>query len=337
MRVSAAARRGTALMAAAALVGGAMLALAPVAAAQPASVNQVAYTCESDNEIINTSLGGPQRFLVNARTTLPDAVQSGDTIPATAAELDLILPPALVTRIREKMEVTTVGGAATSTVLLQGVAAGGKLVDTLEPQVRGLSSPMVPVPASGQLLIPAKGTVDQITVPDFPEGSNGLIYVQMPKVFTLNAKLNPPVIGAISETELTCTRNEDTAAARVIGTIPVGEGCEQTDCPLPRTGGTPGGGGNGGGDDGGAGGGGGAGQDPPVINPPANAPGNDSGGSGGSGGSGSGDGDPGVAPYTTTALPATGSPVGVGLIALLGIAAAGRLALAVRTRRRAKA
>ena len=134
--------------------------------------------------------GQTYRFLVNARTTLPDSVQSGDTIPATAAELDLILPATLVSRIRDVMEVTKVGGAATSTVLLQGVAPGGKLVDTLEPQVRGLSSPMVAVPASGQLLIPAKGTVDEITVPDFPEGSSGRIYVQMPKVFTLDAKLD---------------------------------------------------------------------------------------------------------------------------------------------------
>ncbi|MGH1563652.1 DUF6801 domain-containing protein [Mumia sp. DW29H23] len=335
MRVSAAAaRRGLGLVATAGLVSGGMLVLAPVAAAeQSAEINQVGYTCESDNAIINTSLGGPQQFLVNARTTLPDSVQPGETIAQTAAELDLILPAKLVDRIRDVMEVTKVGGAATSTVLLQGVAPGGEVVGTLEPQVRGLSSPMVAVPASGQLLIPAAGTVDEVVVPDLPEGSSGLIYVQMPKTFTLQAKLDPPVLGAISETELTCERNKDTADARVIGTIPVGDGCEESECPLPTAGGTPGGGGSNNG-----GGGSTGGEDPPVIDPPtANA----TDGSGGSGSGGSGDDDDDddsdVAPYTTTALPATGSPVGVGLIALLGVAAAGRIALAVRTRRRAKA
>ncbi|QMW65794.1 hypothetical protein H4N58_16715 [Mumia sp. ZJ1417] len=321
-------------MAAAGLVvGGMQVGLAPVAgAAQSVSLNQVGYTCESDNEIINTSLGGPQQFLVNARTSLPDTVVAGDAIAETPAELDLILPAKLVTRIRDIMLVTKVGGGATSTVLLQGVVPGGDVAATLEPQVRGLSSPMVPVPASGSLLIPAKGTVDAVTVPELPDGvTGGLIYVQMPKTFKIQAKLDPPVLGAIAETELNCVRNLDTRAARVIGTIPVGDGCEESECPLPTVGGSPGGG-----DGDGNGGGGGGGEDPPVIDPPKNTDSTSPGGNGGSDDDDDDDDDGGVAPYTTTSLPATGSPVGVGLVGLLGLVAAARIALAVRTRRRAK-
>ncbi|KHL16340.1 hypothetical protein CLV56_2541 [Mumia flava] len=342
MSLSAHIRRGLGLTAAAGLaVAGLQVSVAAPASAAAASINQVSYTCTAEHFAVDAAMGGPREFLVNARTTLPDTVASGDTIPQTRAELDLVMPAPLVDRVRDDMEVDRVAGTASSTVFIQGVAVGGEVVGELQPQVVGLESDWTTLPNSGSHTIPAAGTVEAITVPDLPDG-NGLIYVQMPKRFVLDALLDPPVLGTVGTPSvpavLNCVRNSDEPADRIIGTIAVGEGCTQIECPLGEEPDDGGNGGNGGGGDNGGNGGGGSDEEPPYdpYNPedPNNPEGADysNDGDGGSGGDSSD-----VASYTTTALPATGSPLGLGLIAVLAAAVVGRVALGIRNRRRSKA
>ena len=347
MRVSAAVRRGIGFTATATLAaGGVLVVAAPVASAAQASISNVGYTCKADNVLIDQTIGGPQQFKVDASAPLPDTLTSGATIPVTSTNIDLILPPELVKNIRERMQVTRVAGTASSKVVIQGVSKeSGALVEELTPDVIGLRSGGVNVPASGSVKIEATGTVEAINVPEFPAG-DGLVYVSLPATFTLNALLDPPVLNQGTEAnpaKITCKRNENSRASRVIGTIPVGNGCSETECPLPAEGSAsnPGGGDGGGNGGGGNNGGGGSGEDPSAPGTNTNSPdGNGGNGNGGNGNGGNGNGNggdgSGVAPTATTSLPATGSPIGLGLIALLGLAAAGRLALAVRTRRRAK-
>lgn len=332
MRISdAVVRRGSALLVTTALASaGAQVVLAPAASAADARVERVGYTCQATNSIIDASLQGPQQFYVTAQTTLPDSVASGDTVPETRAELTLFLPVKLVNRLMDAMKVTDVKGSSTSDVVIEGVAPGGEVVDTMNVPVNDLLAPdWVPLTHGKEVPIPVAGTVEPIKVPELPDG-NGLIYVEMPPSFVLHSEMQPPVLGSIDKADLNCKRDKFTRDARVIGTIAVGDGCDESECPLPNAGAgvtDPGDGGDGGGSTGG--------EDPPVIDPPANAPGdNGSGGSGGNGsGDGSGGGDSDTSPYTTTELPSTGSPVGLGLIGLLALVAVGRLALVVRNRR----
>ncbi|WP_370616263.1 DUF6801 domain-containing protein [Mumia qirimensis] len=333
MRVSAAAaRRGSGLVATAGLIaGGLAVVAAPAAHAADARVERVGYTCKATNPIVDASLQGPQQFYVTAETTLPDSVAAGDTVPQTDASLTLFLPVKLVDRLTGPMAVERVKGSATSDVVIDGVAPGGEVVESMTKVVSNLVAPnWVTLTPGKEVPIKVTGQVEPIDVPEIPEG-NGLIYVQMPPSFVLHSEMDPPVLGSIAKADLKCTRDANTRAARVIGTIPVGEGCEESECPLPAAGGgvtdpEPGGDGDGGGT---------GGEDPPVIDPTTTPVDDDGNGDGGNGnGNGGDDDDADVAPYTTTALPATGAPVGVGIIALLGLAALGRVALAVRSRRR---
>ncbi len=315
------------------VAGGLMMIATPAAQAGQARVERVGYTCKATNPIVDASLQGPQQFYVTAETVLPDSVASGDTVPQTDTSLTLFLPVKLVDRLTGAMEVERVKGSATSDVVLEGVAPGGEVIEKMNKPVSNLVAPnWVTLTPGKEVAIKVTGQVAPIEVPEIPEG-NGLIYVEMPPSFVLHSQMDPPVLGSIAEADLKCTRDADTRAARVIGTIPVGDGCEESSCPLPGAGGgstdpdpDPG---NGGGT---------GGEDPPVIDPTTPASDDNGGGDGGND-SGNGDGngnddDTDVAPYTTTALPATGAPIGIGIIALLGLAAVGRVALAVRTRRR---
>ncbi|HPU14407.1 MAG TPA: hypothetical protein PLQ19_11525, partial [Aeromicrobium sp.] len=205
------------------------------ASAQDASISRVGYTCKATNPTINQSLQGPQQFYVTAKTTLPTKVTAGSTVPATESELTLFMPPKLVNRMMKNMKVERVKGSSTSDVILQAVGVGGKQIERRAEPVRDLEvKNWVPLVADSEISIVANGNVGAVSVPSAPQG-NGLIYVQMPKAFVLHSVMDPPVLDSISEADLNCTRDEDTRAARVIGTIPIGDGCSESECPLPAS------------------------------------------------------------------------------------------------------
>lgn len=351
MRISAHARRGLRLAVASAVVGASAVHLAAPAQAAPASIDRVPYVCKALNNTIDLSLQGPKQFYVTSETDLPASVAPGDTVPATATTLKLALSVPLVDRLHGPMKVRKVKGASTTKVDLQAVAPGGKLIETMSPDVKGpngekgpLVNDWVNLTPGSEVEITARGVVDPVTVPQSEE-TNGLIYVQMPLTFTLHSEMDPPVVGSISKADLKCTRGVLNAGGtdvvadkeqRIIGTIKVGTGCSEADCPPPPVGsGTGGGGGGGGGDDDDVTPG--SGQDPDVIDPPNYDNETDISDSGynweddddSNGGS---DTVTGVSD-TTTELPATGSPFAAGLAGLFGVLLALRLALAVRARR----
>ena len=130
--------QGRARLAVAVALGLGGLALVPASAhatvtgSQNVSVTGVAYTCKATNAVIDQSVGGPQTFLINARTTVPQSVDGGDTIPSTPATLDLVLPELLMSRVRllptngPTGHVENLGGSATSDVVIEGVGRDRK-------------------------------------------------------------------------------------------------------------------------------------------------------------------------------------------------------------------
>jgi len=337
MRMSAHVGRGLRIVASGALVAAGTVLLAAPADAAPARLERVGYTCKATNSVINTSLQGPQQFYVTADTDLPASVTPGSTVPATDTTLTLFLPPKLVNRLTGAMKVTDVKGSSTTNVDLQAVAPGGDVIKTVNAPVKGPDGEPGPLVKDWVKLVPdteisivARGKVDAIPVPEAPEG-NGLIYVQMPKEFTLHSEMTPPVIDTIDKADLRCTRDKDTADARVIGTIKIGAGCSEADCPLPAA---SGGGGNPTPTDGPAG----PGTDPEVIDPVIPDDPTDVSDSGYEWEDTDGDGVPDSPSSTatsaeTTSLPDTGSPVATALAGLFAALVAVRLALAVRGRR----
>lgn len=322
---AAAARRGLRFAIATALVGAGVTQVAPAASAAPAGVERVGYECQATNPIINSTLEGHYQFYVTAETDLPDSVQAGATVPATDTTLSLILSRDLVDHLYTKMEVRRVRGTSRSDVVLQAVAPGGEVLETRNEPVSGLQADWVQIRTGAELTIPAAGTVAAIDVPSTAE--NGLIYVQMPQTFFLDSVMDPPVLGSVSEAELKCVRQSDNAAARVIGTIPIGAGCTAVECPLPPAEDDGGGGGGGGG-------GTGDGEDPEVIEPvtPDEETAVDDDYAFDENGSGD-DAAVASASAETTALPATGSSFGPLLGAALAVLVALRIGLAVRLRR----
>ncbi|MCL3838390.1 DUF6801 domain-containing protein [Aeromicrobium duanguangcaii] len=331
MRTSASAvRGGLRFTIAAGVVAAGLVQLAPAATAADAKVERVGYTCKAENAVINTSLQGPQQFYVTAETTLPESVQPGQTVAATKAKLTLFLPPKLVNRLYGPMKVRQVKGGSVSDTILQAVAPGVGLVETRNEPVRNLLvKNWVDLKPDQEVAIVAEGDVSAVPVPQV-DGGNGLIYVQMPPSFVLNSEMTPPVIDAIDKADLNCIRDKSDAASRVIGTIKIGAGCSEAECPLPAADAPPRDGGDGGtpGD--------GSGTDPDVIEPGAPAPVTAI--------DGYNDDNYGVSPadaaragnasYRTTELPATGSPFGPVLIGAFGALALARIALVIRSRRR---
>lgn len=324
MRMLADARRRGLQLAITGAVVAAGVSMPTTAHAAPAGIDRVGYECQATNPVVNATLEGNYQFYVTARTDLPERVEAGQTVPATDTTLTLTLSEPLVTHLYNKMSVRRVKGSSRSDVTLQAVFPGGEVENLSEP-VNGLVVPdWVEISPGSEVDIAANGTVDAVAVPD--NAPNGLIYVQMPKVFFLDSHMDPPVLGSVAETELRCERQSDAADARVIGTIAIGDGCPESDCPLAdEDPGQPGGGGGGGGGE--------AGTEPDVIDPTVPDPetaisdsdyGWDDGESGG------------AVSARTTELPATGSGLGAGLGALFAALVAVRVALAVRTRRGAR-
>lgn len=347
MRMSAHVRRGLRFSVASAVVAASAVHLAAPAQAAPASIDRVPYVCKALNNTIDLSLQGPKQFYVTSETDLPDSVSPGDTVPATATTLKLALSVPLVDRLYGPMKVRKVKGSSTTKVDLQAVAPGGELIETMSPDVKGPNGEKGPLVNDWVNLTPgaevettARGVVDPVKVPQSEE-TNGLIYVQMPLTFTLHSEMDPPVVGSISKADFKCTRGVLNAAGtdvvadteqRIIGTIKVGTGCSEADCPPPPVGsGAPG---DGPGDPDVPPG---SGDDPEVIDPVIPDDETDISDSGynweddddSNGGS---DTVTGVSD-TTTELPATGSPFAAGLAGLFGVLLAVRLALAVRARR----
>jgi hypothetical protein len=223
-------------------IAGLGLALSPTAAeaaggTQNISITGVGYTCKSTNPVVNQSVGGPKTFLVNARSSVPTSVTGGESVPSTAATLDLIMPSTLVAILHALPTVptggiATVGGSATASVLFEGVTAAGA-AGSMSVPVNNLAAPAQPLPATGDMTIAdVAGTVSAFTAPTLP-AADGSIYVELPLYFQIHALLDPKVLGSIGETDLDCYRLQDTAAQRVIGTIDVGAGCSLSTCPLP--------------------------------------------------------------------------------------------------------
>ncbi|MFS0883713.1 DUF6801 domain-containing protein [Aeromicrobium sp. 179-A 4D2 NHS] len=346
MRLSAPVRRGLRGLAAGTVVAAGIVSLPAAASAAPAKVERVPYACTATNTTIDLSLDGTQQFYVTAETNLPDRVQPGDTVPATDTTLTLDLSVKLVNRLMGPMKVTDVKGSSTTNVDLKGVAPGGE-VKTINQQVKGpngepgpLVKDWVKLVKDQEVSMVAKGKVDAVPVPEVPDG-NGLIYVQTPQSFVLHSEMTPKVVGSIGEADLECvhgtvqagnTVKEGDPAERVIGTIALGAGCSETDCPLPADSGT---GGPGPTD---PGSGDGSGTDPEVIDPVVPDDETVISDSGYTWEDTDGDGvaDTQVPTSTsaeTTSLPATGSPVAAGFAGLFGILLAARLALGARARR----
>lgn len=342
--MSAHVRRGLRCAAAGAVVAAGAVSLSSPASAAPAKVDRVPYTCTATNSTIDLSLDGSQQFYVTAETDLPTTVQSGETVPATDTTLTLDLSVKLVNRLMGPMKVTDVKGGSSTKVDLTAVAPGGDVIKAIHETVtgpNGESGPLVKdwvkLVKDQEVSIVAQGKVGAIPVPEAP-AANGLIYVQTPKSFTLHSEMSPPVIGSIAKADLECkhgtlsgtTFTAGAGAERVIGTIPIGAGCSQTDCPVPADTNTDGPGtdpGTGSGD----------GTDPEVIDPVNPDDPTDVSDSGytweDTDGDGVADTQTTSTSAETTELPATGSPVAAGLAALLAALVAVRLALAIRTRR----
>ncbi|WP_313408494.1 DUF6801 domain-containing protein [Aeromicrobium sp.] len=345
MRPSASVRRALRFAVASAVVGASAVHLSAPAQAAPASIDRVPYVCKALNNTIDLSLQGPKQFYVTSETDLPASVQPGDTVPATETTLTLALSTPLVDRLYGPMKVRKVKGSSTTKVDLQAVAPGGELIETMSPVVKGpngepgpLVNDWVNLTPGQEVSIVADGVVDPVTVPQSDQ-TTGLIYVQMPLTFMLHSEMDPPVVGSIAKADLKCTRGVLNSAGtevvadkehRIIGTIAVGAGCSQTECPPPPVGS---------GDD--TGGGGdddlppGSGTDPEVIdpvNPDDETDIDDSGYDWDEDGSDSDGNTTGVSDETTE-LPATGSPFAAGLAGLFGVLLAVRLALGVRARR----
>lgn len=327
MRLSAfAVRRGINVAFATAIVSAGVTMTAPAANAAPAKIDRVSYKCVATNPIIESTLEGQDQFYVTAETNLPDSVAPGSTVPPTSTKLSLTLSKGLVNQLYGPMKVRRVKGSSRSNVEIQAVAPGGEVIDERSEKVAGLVVPdWVGITQGAEVTIEANGDVAAIDVPDV-EAGNGLIYVQMPKTFFLDSQMDPKVLGSVGEAELECVRELDTAAARVIGTIPIGAGCSESECPLPAASGGegPGGGETGGGD--------GSGTDPDVIDPviPADETPIDEYDPDVSDGNAESDG--GVSSETTE-LPATGSAIGLGLAGLFAALATLRAGMAVRSRR----
>ncbi len=319
-----------------AIAGLQLIAAAP-ASAQEVTISRVGYTCKATNPTINQSLQGPQQFYVTAKTTLPNKVTAGSTVPATESELTLFMPPKLVNRMMKNMKVERVKGSSTSDVILQAVAPGGQQIERrVEPVKDLVVKNWIPLVADSEVSIVAKGKVSAVSVPSAPNG-DGLIYVQMPPTFVLHSVMDPPVLDSIAEADLNCTRDQNNRASRVIGTIPIGDGCSESACPLPASDTeepstsptqNPS-----------------DGTDPEFINPTdpdantaiVDGPTYGVSADGLSSGAGVAGQDVESVNYQTAELPATGSAVGVGMIGLLGVAAVIRIALSVRSRRRVEA
>jgi len=319
------------------LAAGFQLFTAAPASAQDVTITRVGYTCKATNPTINQSLQGPQQFYVTAKTTLPNKVTAGSTVPATDSELTLFMPPKLVNRMMKNMKVERVKGSSTSDVILQAVGVGGKQIDRrVEPVKDLIVKNWVPLVADSEVSIVANGKVGAVSVPSAPNG-DGLIYVQMPPTFVLHSVMDPPVLDSIAEADLNCTRDSNARDARVIGTIPIGNGCSEASCPLPASDTdepsttptqNPGGG-----------------TDPDFIdptNPDANTvivdgPEYGVSAEGLSSGSVTTGQDVDSVNYQTSELPATGSSLGAGILGLLGALAVLRVALYVRSHRRVEA
>lgn len=345
MRMSAPAGRGLRVAAVGAVLTAGVIAIPSSASAAPAKVDRVPYACTATNSTIDLSLDGTQQFYVTAETDLPASVNSGDTVPATDTTLTLDLSVKLVNRLMGPMKVTDVKGSSTTNVDLKGVAPGGE-VKTINQQVKGpsgepgpLVKDWVKLVKDQEVSIVAKGKVDAVPVPEVDEG-NGLIYVQTPQSFVLHSEMTPKVVGTIGEADLECvhgtvqagnTVKKGDPAQRVIGTIALGAGCSESECPLPADSGT---GGPGPTD---PGSGDGSGTDPEVIDPvvPDDETAIDGSGYTWEDTDGDGVADTQVPSSSaeTMSLPATGSPFAAGLAGLFGALVAVRLALAVRARR----
>ncbi|MET0467846.1 MAG: DUF6801 domain-containing protein [Aeromicrobium sp.] len=324
---AAAARRGLRFAVATALVAAGVTHLAPAASAAPAGIDRVGYECQATNPVVNATLEGHYQFYVTARADLPDRVEAGSAVPATATELSLTLSRDLVDHLYTTMKVRRVKGSARSKVDLQAVAPGGEVSATLNPDVSGLVVPdWVQVTPGAEITIVANGTVPEVTVPA-SAGPNGLVYVQMPKKFYLDSEMDPPVLGSVSEAELECVRQDDSASARVIGTIAIGDGCSESECPLPA--------GSQGPTDPGEDPGAGDGTDPEVIDPVTtdDPTAVDSEYAFDDDDDSADDGTVAAGSAETTELPATGSSFGPALAALLAALVALRIGLAVRLRR----
>lgn len=328
MRLSAfAVRRGISVAFATGIAAAGVTMIAPTASAADVSIDRVSYKCEATHPIIASSLEGQDQFYVRAETTLPDRVEPGTEVPPTSTKLSLTLSKGLVNQLSGPMKVQRVKGSSTSDVVLQAVVPGGDVIDDRREAVNGLVVPnWVDITPNTEVTIVANGTVDKIAVPDVEPG-NGLIYVQMPKTFQLKSEMDPPVLGSVASADLECTRELDTAAARVIGTIPIGDGCSETDCPLPKvsTDVDPNEPGDSDGD----------GTDPDVITSvdpddqtPVDPYDPDYGVDDNSESNDSGD-----VSSETTELPATGSSLGLVMAGLFAALAALRVGMAVRSRR----
>lgn len=332
MRLSAPARRGLRGVAAGAVVAAGIVLLPATAQAAEAGIDRVGYECIPSNPLIKSALEKHYQFYVSAKTDLTERVDAGTTVPQTSTKLSLTLSKDLVDHLyNSAMKVRKVKGSSRSDVVLQAVGPGGTLIEERSEKVSGLVVPnWVNLTPGSEVTIDANGTVAEVAVPASDQ-NKGLIYVQMPKSFFLDSEMDPPVLGSIKEAELKCTRQSDDASARVIGTIDIGDGCSESECPLPKaTGGNPGGGDD---DDDGSG----PATDPEVIDPVIPDDETDISDSGYTWEDTDGDGvaDTQVRSTSaeTTSLPATGSPFAAGLAGLFGALVAIRLALAVRARR----
>lgn len=176
--------------------------------ASPAAVvtQTTLYECSASSGMVSMVMGGPYDFTVTARADLPASVPTGQTVSIAAPTLVLGMPAALVTRLRTGMSPNqkSVGGSAVADVLVNGHPV----------PVYGLEAAQQPLPPSGGMTLTTFGTIAAQ-----PATTPGILRIEMPPTFTLNAKLDPGFWGLVKGSALECKARPE--ADRLLGVITV--------------------------------------------------------------------------------------------------------------------
>ncbi|WP_269305001.1 DUF6801 domain-containing protein [Aeromicrobium sp. HA] len=149
---------------------------------------------------------------VLAETTIPSRVQVGDVISSRGVDITLTLPELLRQSTAMLLQGREAEGGSTDSSIT--LTTGGQ---TQAVAIQDLKSARTPIPqvADEPWLIPATGTVPEITVPEYAETS---VRLGMPEAFTIQATIHK-ADGSTVPSNLTCAGPDELG----LGSIPVGD------------------------------------------------------------------------------------------------------------------
>lgn len=215
---------GVAAACAMALTGGAM-ATGPVNAASPddsadrvaarkATIkkNGIPYKCKATKQIVNQAIGGPQKFLVNTRVPINGTFKGGTMVKVGKVHVDLVMPKQLVKKVRRDLGVKRVRGSAPNVKFSIKSNPGKDYVR----KIKGLRSGWKKLPKNRKLRIPTAGTTANFRIPKPAKR----VQVWAPKAFRIHARLAPPAVGFVKQTDLNC-KAMGKAKNRRVGTLKV--------------------------------------------------------------------------------------------------------------------